>query len=262
MGALRYALPLTQAALGADVSLRGARLRVPGALPIRLSVVAGNIRMHRLMDAAVRPGGTAVDVGANVGYNAVYAALRVGPAGRVFAIEPAADNVAVLRENLARNAIGNVVVHEAAAGRTSERRDFYLRGDVSAVNSLFPDSMYGAVSGVARVRVERLDDLVDGPADLVKIDVEGAELEVLAGMPRLLANPRLTLIAEWHPRLQQAAGAAADGLPRELLRLGFTLRAVSHTRDASLSAGDIPRIAARLLRAGRPVELVARRVRL
>jgi hypothetical protein len=93
----------------------------------------------------------------------------------------------------------------------------------------------------------------------VKIDVEGAELDVLAGMTRLLRRSTLRLIVEWHPGLQEAAGYAPGALPRLLLEHGFTVHAAWHTHVARLDPGDIDAVAARLHRAGRPVELTARR---
>lgn len=257
--AWRVARSLAQAAVGARVDVAGARVRVPGTLPIRLSVVAGNLRLHRILDRVLKPGGAAVDVGANIGYNTVYAARLVGPAGQVVAIEPAADNLRILRENVAANALPNVTVHAVAAGRTAEMRDLYLRGDVSAVNSLFPDSVYAAVTGTEPVRVMPLDDLVDFNPDLVKIDVEGAELDVLAGMSRILGHRAIQLLVEWHPRLQEAAGYPPDALPRALLDHGFALQAASHLRLAPLPPREISALAARLHFARRPVELVARR---
>lgn len=250
---------LAQASLSSHVHVAGARLRIPGSLKIRLSVVASNIRLHRLIDAAVAPGATVVDVGANIGYNTVYLARRVGARGRVIAIEPAADNVRVLRENVAANALANVVVHAVAAGPTREVRDLFLRGDTSAVNSLFHESVYAAVTGVEKVVVVPLDEIVDDHADFIKIDVEGAELDALEGMTRLLSHPDVTLVVEWHPRLQEAAGHAADALPRFLLRRGFTLRAASHTRVTPLASEGIEAMCARLRQSGRPVELVATR---
>jgi FkbM family methyltransferase len=256
---LRYGGPLVQASVATHVDVAGARLHVPGSLAIRLSIVAGNIRIHRLMDGALHPGATVVDVGAHIGYNTVYAAGRVGPTGRVVAVEPAPDNLQVLRENVVANGLANVDVKGLAAGRSHGTRDFFVRGEISAVNSFFPESVYGRVSDVTRVTVAPLDDLVDGHASLVKIDVEGGELEVLAGMPRLLRAPGVQLIVEWHPLLQQAAGYAADALPRLLLEHRFALQAASHTRIDPLAAGDLPRYVERLRRTGRPAELVARR---
>src|SRR5204862_6951696 len=119
-------------------------------------------------------------------------------------------------------------------------RQCFLRGDVSAVNSFYQESVYATVTGVVDVTVQPLDDLMDGNADLVKIDVEGAELDVLGGMTRLLRHPDLRLVVEWHPLLQEKAGYAADALPRALVDAGFTLTGASHTRVAPLSERDIP----------------------
>lgn len=82
---------LLQAADAQHVTLAGMRVRVPGRLPIRLAVVMGNLRMQRILDRLLHPGATVVDVGANIGYNTLYAAHRVGHSGRVYAIEPAQE---------------------------------------------------------------------------------------------------------------------------------------------------------------------------
>lgn|GEM_PF-2078161 len=258
-GALQYALAAADAWRGEYVRLAGASLRVPGSRRIRLSVIGGNLRIHRLIDALARPGDTVVDVGANIGYNAVHAARRVGSAGRVVAIEPTPDNLAVLEHNLSAARVANVLVRPVAAGRDNGKRSFYVRGDTSAVNSFYPQSCYAKVTGTLEVPIERLDDLVDGEADVVKIDVEGAELEVLDGMVRLLRHRGLALIVEWHPKLQMLAGHDADALPRRLLERGFALHAVSHLRTRRCTKEDVPALRDRLLQAERPVELVARR---
>src|SRR4051812_42477200 len=101
---------VVEAALSQPVSLAGMRVTVPGPLPIRLSVVLSNLRMQRMFDALVHPGDTVVDVGANIGYNTLYAAHRVGSQGKVFAIEPAQDNLRLLYANLFYNELRNVVV--------------------------------------------------------------------------------------------------------------------------------------------------------
>jgi len=230
---------------------------VQGPRVIRLSVVGGRGRVHRLIDRAAGPGAVVVDIRAHVGYNTIYASRRVGPSGRVVAIEPAADNLRILRENVAINGIGNVVVQPVAAGAAAASRDLFLRGEHSAVNSVFETSVYGTVTAVERVRVAPVDDLVEGRADLVKIDVEGAELDVLAGMSRLLEHPGLRLIVEWHPGLQEAAGYEASALPRFLLECGFSLRAVGHTGGAPLTKKDVERVETQMRHSTHPVELDA-----
>jgi FkbM family methyltransferase len=257
------ALQLPRAAVdawrGEAIRLAGSTLSVPGTRRIRLSVVAGNLRIHRLLDRFVRRGATVIDVGANIGYNTVHAARLAGAEGRVVAVEPTPDNLRVLRHNVAAAKLDNVVIAPVAVGRAAATRDLFVRGSMSAVNSLFPQSCYAEVTEVLRVPVVRLDDLVDGEAAVVKIDVEGAELDVLEGMPRLLSAARVALIVEWHPLLQQLAGYAPDELPQWLLARGWLLEAASHTSVRSVSPADIARLTRRLLRVRRPVELVAYR---
>jgi FkbM family methyltransferase len=220
----RYAGAFLRATVSGKGRLGPFSIELPGPLKFRVSIVAGNMRMHRLIDRTVRAGDTFVDVGANIGYNTLYAVQRVGRTGRVVAIEPASDNVALLRRQLAANGVRNVTVRDAAAGRTTEQRDLYLRGEVSAVNSLFPDSCFGPVTGVGDpYQARRRAHGMTGDADVVKIDVEGAELDVLRGMSRLLRAKPVRLIVEWHPALQVAADTRPT-LPRWLLDRGFSPR--------------------------------------
>ncbi len=257
--AVPYARSARDAWRGSGVRLGAARLEVPGTRRIRLSVVGGNLHIHRLIDAMVGRGDTVVDVGANIGYNAVYAAMRVGRSGRVVAVEPTPDNLRVLERNLAAAGASNVAVVRAAAGRERGPRALYVRGETSAVNSLFEQSCYARVTEVLEVPVERLDDLVEDAPRLVKIDVEGAELDVLEGMPRLLGAPRLALVVEWHPALQSMAGYAPDALPRWLLERGWRLHSASHWSLRPLDAAALPALTARLQRRLGPVELLAQR---
>jgi FkbM family methyltransferase len=232
---------------------------LPFDVMTRISILAGNLRVQRIIDASVNRGDSVVDVGAHIGINTLYMAMRVGPPGHVIAVEPAPDNLDVLRRNVAVNRLDNVTVHPVAAGKSPEMADFYLRGPVSAVNSRYAESFYAPVTRVVRVAVAPLDDLVDRSPRLVKIDVEGGELDVLEGMPRLLSAPSIQLIVEWHPVLQQAAGHAPDALPRALWTHGFELRAASHRRVVRLVERDLAPLLARLQRQRRPVELWAGR---
>ena len=247
------------AMFSSNVTIDGARVRVPGNLAIRLSSVFGNRRIHRLMDPFLTPGAVVVDVGANIGVNTVYVAQRVGLRGRVWAVEPAADNLTVLRDNVERNGLANVTIAPVAAGRTSEPRQFFLRGDISAVNSFYEESVYAEVTDVVTVQSEPLDKLVDGHVDLVKIDVEGAELDVLGGMTRLLRSPQIVLVVEWHPLLQEKAGYAGDALPLALLDLGFELQGASHSSVKPVTRHNMQTLVDQLKRSGRPVDLLATR---
>src|SRR5687767_5268536 len=107
---MNYARAVMSAVVGDKVLVDRVRAHVPGSLTIRLSTVLGNRRIHRLMDPFLTPGAVVVDVGANIGFNTLYAAQRVGPSGRVLAVEPADDNIVVLRENVERSALSNITI--------------------------------------------------------------------------------------------------------------------------------------------------------
>ena len=150
-----------------------------------------------LLRGLARPGTTAVDAGANVGLFTVPLALAVGSEGRVLAFEPAPETVARLRENLRRNDLENVSVVEAALGAERGAATLVLERD-SAYNST---ALTPTAPGVgAEVRVERLDDVWNEAGrpevSVMKVDVEGAELHVLAGAAELVRSNRPAVLVE------------------------------------------------------------------
>jgi FkbM family methyltransferase len=148
---------------------------------------------------SLEPGATALDVGANVGVYAIAAALRVGPSGRVVAVEADEDYVPRLRANLERNALENVEVIAAAAGDADGEAELMIASD-RAFSSLKPLVAYSGSGATRRVPLRRLDtiwsELGEPNVAFVKIDVEGAEVEVLTGAERLLERCRPALIVE------------------------------------------------------------------
>jgi FkbM family methyltransferase len=144
------------------------------------------------------PGDVFYDVGANVGFFSLLAARLVGHAGRVVAFEPAFDNVAVLGDNVRRNRAGNILISTQAASRTTGVELLWLAdfaGGHSLVRSGDANERWASL-----VETSSLDDFAarggTAPPDVVKIDVEGAEIAVLEGMSSMLARGGPTLIIE------------------------------------------------------------------
>jgi hypothetical protein len=97
-------------------------------------------------------------------------------------------------------------------------------GTGSTRHSLYGAPDHGDVLDVAEMP---LDEVVGGPVHLVKIDVEGAELEVLRGMERILAeNPRLVLIVEQNPERLAAAGEGPQAVVEHLSARGFEVHRI------------------------------------
>jgi len=156
----------------------------------------------------VRPGATVLDVGAHIGYVALYLARLVGPAGRVFAFEPGANNLPYLRQNT--QGAANIEIVDQGVGSRCERRTFYLENLTGQNNSflssfkVFEENKARAyAAGVRReaveVQVVTLDEFCRRRTirpDFVKIDVEGFEAEVLRGAAWLLSEVRPMLMVE------------------------------------------------------------------
>lgn len=133
------------------------------------------------------------DVGAHIGYYTLLFSRLVGPEGRVVAFEPSPRNLPVLRWHVARNGCANVQV-EAVAVSDETGAARFAAGTGSGTGRL-------AESGTVEVRTIRLDDYVDagGPMpDVLKIDVEGAELAVLRGAVGVLRDARPAILLSTH----------------------------------------------------------------
>jgi FkbM family methyltransferase len=151
------------------------------------------------------PGQVALDVGAHVGHFTILAAARVGGSGRVLAFEPAPSNLERLRRNLALNDLGRPV--EVLPVALSARRgtaSFFDDGGTDGTEFSMVAPRQEGSGRAFDAAVETIDDVCAARqierVDLVKIDVEGAEAEVLRGGERVLAaSPRVTLLIELHP---------------------------------------------------------------
>lgn len=165
-----------------------------------------------LFDAVLRPGDTMVDVGANLGLMTIHAATRVGPDGRVIAIEPHPVYHRRLLDNLALNALANVDAVRIAAGDAVGEATLYDVPEVSIGRSslIVPDVPHQAAGTVA---VEPLDAILArrraGPVRLLKLDVEGFELRVLRGAAALLAAQPIICMEVSHALPRGGAGPLA-----------------------------------------------------
>lgn len=144
----------------------------------------------------LKPGGVCYDVGANVGFHVLIAAKVVGPHGRVYAFEPLPENISALKRNIDLNGLSNVEVIEAAVSDRDGSAQLEI-GTSSVDPRLIEHRQCPSTDQIA-VRVMRLDNAGLKPPNLVKIDAEGAEFAVVAGMRRLLAEYRPVVLCELH----------------------------------------------------------------
>lgn len=142
----------------------------------------------------VGPGATVVEVGANIGAHTVPLARIVGPGGTVHAFEPQRLAFQTLCANLALNSCANVHAHHAAIGQAEgETLVPFLPPDQPA--NFGGVSLPGATAG-ERVPLRTLDALGLGACALIKLDLEGMEVEALQGGAALIARLRPLLYVE------------------------------------------------------------------
>jgi FkbM family methyltransferase len=169
----------------------------PGAM------AKGREEPEEWMTGALSKGMTVIDVGAHQGRYSIEFSRRVGESGRVVAVEPSPRNLQLLTRNLSLNEIRNV--HAVRAACWSRRMPLQLEEsqtlDLGRVSASQKED--GSLIGFP------LDDLVDDlglrRVDQIKIDVEGAEIEVLAGSERTLRGLRPRVFVECHGIRSQVA---------------------------------------------------------
>ncbi len=182
--------------------------------------------VQQALSENVGPGGVVYDVGANIGYFTMLAARRVGQAGQVYAFEPVARNAAAIERAALLNGFDRVTVFEKAVGASTGPSELLLArhigGAMLASVGAPPDR-----SGSVEVEVVALDNFIDErrlrPPSLIKIDVEGAELEVLRGMTDTLRTQAPLLIVELDDATEQGLAAKTRALAALLDGLDYGL---------------------------------------
>jgi FkbM family methyltransferase len=165
-----------------------------------LGYLVGTAEPHlqRAIKQYVAFGDAVYDIGANIGYACLSLAKRVGSKGRVFAFEPLPENVNLLRQNIEGNRLTNVQILEVAASDNCGEAVIRVAENPSMASLVWHRENASAVELVVKTVV--IDDLVEAgqlaAPKFVKIDVEGAEGQVLLGMQRTVAKTRPVLFIE------------------------------------------------------------------
>ncbi len=183
----------------------------------------------RFILSGLAPGDIFLDIGANVGWFTILAADRVGPTGRVHAFEPRAETARLLDRSIGDNGFGDRVrLHVTALG--AENGESRLLGSETSTNlggfrlardagETFPRMTSEIVTLTA------LDSLaVEAPVRLIKLDVEGAEPQVLEGARKLIARDRPLILSEIHaPALRHVSGMEPAGYAALIADLGYRI---------------------------------------
>jgi len=199
----------------------------------------------------VKKGWVVVDVGSEFGYYTIKAAQLVGERGRVIAIEPHPLNYNVLKRNVFYYKLDNIILIPKAAGAKKEIKKLYEAYDLGGTTILPPVQLHnigkerfykltqlirgGNIFAILRakvmkstptylVQIDTLENILNecnvSEVNLIKIDVEGAEFEVLLGSLNLLKKHKPVILLEVH---QLELGRKSEDVYKILKQCGYNL---------------------------------------
>lgn len=159
------------------------------------------------------PGGTFYDIGANIGFFSLVGSRLVGPQGKVFSFEPMPQCVAQTREHAQLNGLSNITVFEVAVSSRSGTERLLL-GRETTWNKLESTGDAPYIEGQILVQTITIDGLAAQeklpPPDFIKIDVEGAEVDVLKGMAETIRTHRPVIVCQAHSTNEPLAATLAE----------------------------------------------------
>lgn len=210
--------------------------RLPGGESFRVDPefrhLAWNPEEYAALKESVAPGSTVLDVGANVGAYTLLFATWIGTSGRVVAFEPAAASRAGLLRHLALNGLAQRVEvrPEAVSDVTGTLmfRDAGTQGD----NRIVPRATDGATP-TPSLTIDDICERARLAPDVIKIDVEGAELAALRGARRTIAarGRSMALFVELHPSIWPLLGISRNDVEAELRHQQLSVEALPGITD-------------------------------
>lgn len=260
----KFLKSVVEAVLPIAESVAGFRTARGDYLPNRLRILFRIYEAEelRLMKKFLRPGQTIVDVGANVGYLTQFLARATGRQGRVCAFEPNPLVFSLLKRNMAR--FPQVAPYNFGLSTTEQELPLFLAGSDHSVASFSRDyplshvfyQESGELNSV-KAKVVAGDEFMGkigpsrtgiiGTIDILKVDVEGWELNVLAGLEKtIMSSKEITIFCEYNPPAQECAGRTARELLDWFLDRQFALSYPHEGELRALSPASIDRLAGML----------------
>ena len=205
---------------------------------IGLNILRGRYEQEEIgfIRSVLRPGDTAIDVGGHIGFFTMQMAAAVGPRGHVYAFEPFDANADLLERSIVENRFGDrIVFRRAAVGAAPGTAT--LTFPVETLNSggayLLPDGAAPLAGNQKKdVPLVALDALeLAHPVRVIKMDVEGAEPQVLRGAATLLARDRPMILSELHPeQLARASNMTPAQFLAQIAALGYRAHRLENGR--------------------------------
>ena len=169
------------------------------------------------------------DIGANIGFYSILAAKEMSSKSKVIAFEPEKDTFNLLKKNIELNQVKNITAYEFALGDTKGKQLIYSSDTPNfGAHSFVQRTDFLLKKQGTEIKIKTADSLIEESKvdipDVIKIDVEGAEILVLRGMKKLLKNPDLKIIlCEVHSNLLPLFNSSEEEVKEIILNENFKI---------------------------------------
>jgi FkbM family methyltransferase len=164
-----------------------------------------------------------IDIGANIGYYTILFSKWVGDKGKIFSFEPESENFRLLKKNINANKANNVITFQKAVSNQNESKTLFLseenKGDHQIIDLGENRTQIG-------IECTKLDSTIaaEHKIDLIKMDIQGAEMLALEGMNKILENnSKMTILMEFWPYGIEKSGYNPKNLLEKLEKYGFKI---------------------------------------
>lgn len=184
-----------------------------------------NKKLIPLMNKYVRPGGVAIDVGAHSGFFTICMAAAAGASGKIYAFEASPLIYKELIDTVQENGFTNVIAKNNAVCDSTKQIDFFMapswKSEISTIRA--SEGTKISINGVS------LDDAIPHSESIcfIKIDVEGAEMQVLKGMEGIIRRDHPVMAIEITDSWLKELGSSTREVFEFLSNQGYTLYAVN-----------------------------------
>jgi FkbM family methyltransferase len=187
----------------------------------------------KIIQEYIKEGTVFVDIGANIGYYSLLAARRVGQAGKVYAFEPEPENYAMLVKNMEFNCYRNIVAVRKAVSNRNGVAEFLIDAVYPTQHRLHNSKDKKDTIEVDVITLDNFFKDKGHKIDLIKMDIEGAEMFALEGMQKILnENENLVIVSEFNPRLLKKLGVRPEDYLQKLAENGFNIYKIDEQNQA------------------------------
>lgn len=194
----------------------------------------------KLLNQLIKPGFTILDIGANVGFYSKFLSKQVGPTGKVFCFEPDVTNFKHLQNETIN--LSNISLHQNAVAAENGTLTLYTSNLLNIDHRTYEPEEYDNKYTVDKIAIDSF--IADKfKIDFIKMDIQGFEMEALAGMKQtLITNHDIILFTEFWPYGLQRAGTSAMDMFDFFNRLDFKVYKVEGNKVTPLTANEVSKM--------------------